>query len=151
MLTEFSTTRIRGVIECDRDGLLYTSIPQCGNARTEETEDENGEIVPPTTSPEGNWVAYVDGVRTEIKLVGDAMVAVELTEGVHEVEFRYESKSFKAGSMISFGCVFAFGSILLMDHLMRKRRLRAAETKRMMEELENLVTELDDTAEPEEE
>lgn len=157
-LTEFSTTRIRGVIECDRDGLLYTSIPQCGNARTEETEDENGEIVPPTTSPEGNWVAYVDGVRTEIKLVGDAMVAVELTEGVHEVEFRYESKSFKAGSMISFGCVFAFGSILLMDHLMRKRRLRAAETKRMMEELENLmeelenlVTELDDTAEPEEE
>ena len=126
-MTEFSTTKIRGVIECDRDGLLYTSIPQCGNDRTEEDVDENGNVTPATTSPDGNWVAYVDGVRTEIILVGDAMVAVELTEGIHEVEFRYENKSFYLGSLISIGCATMFGGIVALDYLLRMRKKRLAE------------------------
>ena len=121
-LTEFSTTKIRGVIDCDRDGLLYTSIPQCGNKRTEEEVDEEGNVTPATTSPEGNWVAYVDGVRTEIKLVGNAMVAVELTEGIHEVEFRYENKAFRYGSLITIGCVTAFCGIIAVDHLLKRRK-----------------------------
>ena len=126
-LTEFSNTKIRGVIDCNRDGLLYTSIPQCGNERTEQEVDENGEPIPATTSPEGNWVAYVDGVRTPVKLVGNAMVAVELTEGIHEVEFRYENKAFTYGSIISIGCAVVFGGIVLTDHLLRRRQKRRAE------------------------
>ena len=121
-LTHFSNTDIRGVIDCNRDGLLYTSIPQCGNKRTEATED-----TPATTSPEGNWVAYVDGVRTPIKLVGDAMVAVELTEGVHEVQFRYESRAYEGGKLITIGCVLIFGGIVLVDHLLRLRKKRMTE------------------------
>jgi hypothetical protein len=121
-LTEFSNTRIRGVIDCNRDGLLYTSIPQCGNERTEEEVDEAGNLIPATTSPEGNWVAYVDGVRTPVKLVGDAMVAVELTQGVHEVEFRYENKAFGMGSLISVSCGMLFGGVILVDHLLRRRK-----------------------------
>ena len=121
-LTHFSNTDIRGVIDCNRDGLLYTSIPQCGNKRTEATED-----TPATTSPEGNWVAYVDGVRTPIKLVGDAMVAVELTEGVHEVQFRYESRAYEGGKLITIGCVLIFGGIVLTDHLLRLRKKRMTE------------------------
>ena len=84
--------------------------------------DENGEPIPATTSPDGNWVAYVDGVRTPIKLVGNAMVAVELTEGIHEVEFRYENKAFTYGSIISIGCGVVFGGIVLTDHLLRRRK-----------------------------
>ena len=128
-LTEFSTTKIRGVIDCDRDGLLYTSIPQCGNARTEQDVDENGKPIPATTSPDGNWVAYVDGVRTPVKLVGNAMVAVELTEGIHEIEFRYENKAFTYGSIISIGCALVFGGIVLTDHLLRRRKKPADQTE----------------------
>jgi uncharacterized membrane protein YfhO len=130
-LTEFSTDKIRGVIDCNRDGLLYTSIPQCGNARTEEEIDENGERIPATTSPEGNWVAYVDGVRTEVKLVGNAMVAVELTEGIHEIEFRYENTSFKIGRLISISCAAIFGGIIAVDHLLRRRKQLSQEQTEM--------------------
>ena len=125
-LTEFSNTRIRGVIDCDRDGLLYTSIPQCGNDRTQEAVDDKGELIPATTSPDGNWVAYVDGVRTPITLVGHAMVAVELTEGIHEVELRYENKAFRMGCLISISCGAVFGGVILVDHLMRRRKNLAA-------------------------
>jgi hypothetical protein len=57
-LTRFESTRLEGVITCDRNGLLYTSIPQ-----------------------NGNWKAMVDGREVETKLVGDCMMALELSEG----------------------------------------------------------------------
>ncbi len=123
-LTEFSNTYISGVISCDRDGLLYTSVPQCGNKRTEREVDEDGTVTQATTSPEGNWVVYVDGVRTDNVLVGNCMVAVELTEGTHTVELRYENKAYEYGKLISFGCAAVFGTIVLVD-LLRKRKKMA--------------------------
>lgn len=78
-LDYFSTTEIDGSILCNRDGLLYTSIPQ-----------------------NGNWYVYVDGVLTESTLVGDAMVAVPLTKGFHEIAFRYHNSAFSLGWKVSF-------------------------------------------------
>lgn len=134
-LTKFSTTQIRGVIDCNRDGLLYTSIPQCGNERTEQSVDEEGNFIRATTSPEGNWVAYVDGVRTPIKLVGNAMVAVELTEGIHEIEFRYENRAFEYGKLITLGCATVFIGIAVIDYLLRRRKDQLAQ--QLEEETEN--------------
>ncbi len=121
-LTEFSNTYISGVIDCNRDGLLYTSVPQCGNDRTEQEIAEDGTVHKATTSPEGNWVVYVDGVKVDNVLVGNAMVAVELTEGVHTVELRYESKAFRYGSAISFVCAAVFGGIVLVDFLRKRKK-----------------------------
>jgi uncharacterized membrane protein YfhO len=87
-LTEFSTTYVEGIIQANRNGLLYTSIPQ-----------------------DGNWVAYVDGEKAEIVLVGEAMVALDLTEGSHDVEFRYENKAFNLGWKISLGCLLTLLAI----------------------------------------
>jgi uncharacterized membrane protein YfhO len=87
-LEAFSNTCIRGTIDCNRDGLMYTSIPQ-----------------------DGNWVAYVDGEKAEIVLVGEAMVALDLTEGSHDVEFRYENKAFNLGWKISLGCLLTLLAI----------------------------------------
>ena len=87
-LTQFSNTYIEGTIDCNRDGLLYTSIPQ-----------------------DGNWTAMVDGQPAEIKLVGGAMVAVELTEGAHTVSFTYRNKAFELGLAISLGCLAVFLAI----------------------------------------
>lgn len=121
-LTEFSTTKISGMIHCDRDGLLYTSIPQCGNERTKDSTNEDGQYIPGTTAPEGNWVAYVDGQRADIVLVGDVMIGLELTEGVHTVEFRYENKSFTYGIWVSLGSLLVFSGISVAVFLIQRKK-----------------------------
>ena len=85
-LTDFSTTAVDGTILCNRDGLLYTSIPQ-----------------------NGNWEVLVDGVSVESTLVGDAMVAVPLTKGYHEIAFRYHNDAFALGWKVTalFTAIFA--------------------------------------------
>lgn len=88
-LTSFEDTKVEGTINCDRDGLLYTSIPQ-----------------------NGNWTVTVDGKEAEIKLVGDAMISVELTKGQHEVRFVYKNKAFITGLLISLACFAVFMTIV---------------------------------------
>ena len=73
-LSAFSSTELYGTIQCNRDGLLYTSIPQ-----------------------NGNWHVYVDGQEVETVLIGEAMTGVYLSEGYHEVTFRYRNPAFSLG------------------------------------------------------
>ncbi len=98
-LTEANSTYFSGTIDCNRDGLLYTSIPQ-----------------------NGNWKAFVDGEEAQITLVGDCMVSVPLTEGQHTVEFRYENRSLQIGGLISLGCAGVFAIIIVVDYTLRKKR-----------------------------
>ena len=84
-LTQFHTTLVEGTISCDRSGLLYTSIPQ-----------------------NGNWHAEVDGQEAQIRLVGDCMIGLELSEGDHTVTFRYENPAFRAGVLITLGSFAVF-------------------------------------------
>ena len=84
-LTGFSNTLVEGTISCDRDGLLYTSIPQ-----------------------NGNWSVEVDGEPAEVTLIGDAMVGVMLTEGSHEITFTYHNAAFSLGWKISLACALVF-------------------------------------------
>ena len=84
-LTTFQSTFLEGTISCDRDGLLYTSIPQ-----------------------NGNWHVTVDGREVEPRLVGDCMVAVELTEGDHILTFQYHNAAFSLGWKLSLACVLVF-------------------------------------------
>ena len=84
-LNEFSNDRIAGTIDCNRDGLMYTSVPN-----------------------DGNWKVSVDGEDAEIVLVGDAMIALELTEGEHEIVFTYKNQSFVYGALITTVCLLTF-------------------------------------------
>ena len=77
-LTSFRQTRVEGTIRCDRDGLLYTSVPQ-----------------------NGNWHLYIDGQEAEITLVGDCMISAYLTEGSHTVTLRYQNKAFYFGLLVT--------------------------------------------------
>ena len=88
-LTEFANTEIIGTIECDRDGLLYTSIPQ-----------------------NGNWHVEVDGEEAEAVAVGESMTSVMLTEGTHEVRFFYHNKAFALGWKISLACAAVFALLV---------------------------------------
>lgn len=98
-LADFSTTRLSGTIQCDRDGLLYTSIPQ-----------------------NGNWHVYVDGKPTETVLVGEAMTAVYLEEGYHEVIFRYRNPAFTLGCVISLLSVGALAGLYFWIYPARKKK-----------------------------
>ena len=83
-LDHFENTRVDGTITCNRDGILYTSIPQ-----------------------NGNWKAWVDGKPAQIVLTGDAMVSLCLEEGEHSVSFRYRNGAFALGWKISLVCTLA--------------------------------------------
>ena len=84
-LTSFESTHVAGTINCDRDGLLYTSIPQ-----------------------DGNWKVFIDGAEVEHVLVGDCMIGVMLQQGEHEIEYHYENEAFRYGWKISavFSLIF---------------------------------------------
>ena len=79
-LTEFESNHLEGIIHCDRNGLMYTSIPQ-----------------------NGNWKVQVDGQPVETTLVGDCMASVHLTQGTHTVSFTYENPAFSLGWKVSLG------------------------------------------------
>ena len=96
-LTEFSGSRVCGTLVCDRNGLLYTSIPQ-----------------------DGNWRAFVDGQEVQPTLVGDVMMSVYLTEGEHHVEFAYYNTAFSYGWKISAVCALLFFVALLVYRPNRK-------------------------------
>ena len=88
-LRVFENTYVEGIVDCSRDGLLYTSIPQ-----------------------NGGWTAQVDGKDAQITLVGDCMIAVPLTEGFHTVSFTYRNAAFSLGWKISLGCLAVFALLV---------------------------------------
>ena len=101
-ITDFSNTRIEGSIHCDRDGLLYTSIPQ------------NGE----------NWSVTVDGREAEVVLVGNCMVAVDLTAGEHDIVFRYHNKAFSLGWKVTLICFVIFIALTMAVYQPWKKYFR---------------------------
>ncbi len=92
-LTEFSNTSISGTVQCNREGLLYTSIPQNGSS----------------------WSLLVDGKPAQITLVGDVMIAVELTQGQHTLEFVYQNRAFSLGLAVSLACGAVFAATVLFQ------------------------------------
>jgi uncharacterized membrane protein YfhO len=50
----------------------------------------------------------VDGKDVEYKLVGNAMIALDLTKGKHDIEFTYENKAFTYGALITSISVLTF-------------------------------------------
>ena len=92
-LTKFKSTQVEGVINCDRDGLLYTSIPQ-----------------------NGNWQVLVDGEPAQTLLVGDCMISVALTAGSHEVSFTYRNPALALGWKISLACAAVFSLLIFTGY-----------------------------------
>ena len=88
-LTTFESDYVKGIVRCDRDGLLYTSIPQ-----------------------NGNWSVKVDGKPADVRLVGDCMIGVSVTEGQHLVEFIYRNSAFALGWKISLLSAAAFAAVV---------------------------------------
>ena len=100
-LTSFRQTRVEGSIRCDRDGLLYTSVPQ-----------------------NGNWHLYVDGQEVEPTLVGDCMISVPLSQGEHSIVLKYRNRAFALGAAVTILCAGVFGTFSYLAYRpeLEKRR-----------------------------
>ena len=109
-LTKFKSTRVEGTIECDRDGLLYTSIPQ-----------------------NGNWQATVDGHPVETAVVGDCMLALPLSAGSHSIRLTYHNAAFSLGWKLSLACAAVF-AVLIMTCYRGELRQRAGKYARGKDE-----------------
>jgi hypothetical protein len=99
-LTKFTDTEVSGRVTALKDGVLYTSIPG-----------------------DKNWNVFVDGVKSEIVLIDNAMAAVRLKKGDHTVEFRYFNKSLLAGIIVSLVSLAVFAALVLMNTLKRREKL----------------------------
>jgi uncharacterized membrane protein YfhO len=97
-LTEFSNTRVEGTINCNRDGLLYTSIAY-----------------------DGNWKVYLDGDEVKPVLVGNCMMGLNVTEGTHSVRFVYRNDAFVYGCIISLLCATAFVALIVANRTPKKK------------------------------
>ena len=98
-LTEFRNTYVAGTINCDRDGVLYTSIPQ-----------------------DGNWTARVDGRPAQIVLIGNCMVGLLLSQGYHEISFTYHNNAFSIGWKISLVCAALLVFLYLAFYRPKRKR-----------------------------
>jgi len=92
-LTQFTDTRVSGSVTALKDGVLYTSIPG-----------------------DKNWNVFVDGVKSKIVLIDNAMAAVHIKEGAHTVEFRYFNKSLTAGIIVSLASLAIFAALVLVQN-----------------------------------
>ena len=100
-LSTFQNTLIEGTIYCNRNGVLYTSIPQ-----------------------NGNWRAYVDNKEAPIVEIGNAMVGLLLPEGNHTVRFVYHNAAFALGWKISLACFLIFIGLAWSVYLPKKKKGR---------------------------
>jgi hypothetical protein len=64
------------------------------------------------------WKAYIDGNETDIKRVNYVLRALELTSGVHTVEFKFEPRAYTVGNIVTLFssamiiiCLIAVGGI----------------------------------------
>lgn len=89
-LTKFTNIAVCGNVTAYEDGLLWTSIPG------------------------KNWSVYVDGKKSEMVLIDNAMAAVRLKKGFHEIEFKYFNKSFLIGIIISLASLGIFVTLIFL-------------------------------------
>lgn len=97
-ITSFEDTLIKGKINVpDGMNLLYTSIPF----------DEG-------------WHICVDGEEKELIKLQDALIAVEIGNGEHEITMEYLPKCYTLGGAISIFGLVAFAGLIAWDEI-RKR------------------------------
>ena len=98
-VTAYDTTSLSGHIDVKEDGLLFLSIPYA----------------------EG-WSAEVDGEKAEIVSIQDALMGIRLNAGSHDISLKYTPAGFKAGLLISLVSITMIAGIILVSHLISKKK-----------------------------
>ncbi len=70
------------------------------------------------------WIVTVDGEEKELIKTNDALLAIEIEQGEHDITFRYLPKCYTVGSAISVAGLIAFGGAIALDEWKKHRELR---------------------------
>lgn len=82
---EVTSKGLSGTVEAAKEGVLLLSVPY-----------------------DTGWGVWVDGVETEAESFGEALLAVPLNPGMHEVEIRYAVQGLKEGALVSAASVILY-------------------------------------------
>lgn len=97
-LTEFADTHFKGTVQSDTGRVLYMSVPY-----------------------EKGWTVYVDGKKAKLVRLFDAMCAVNLEAGSHEIEMRYSPQGFVPGAAITILSLAVMILLFLLDRRKNKQ------------------------------
>ncbi len=111
-ITEFTDTKLSGSLTASQDGLCYFSIPY-----------------------EEGWQAEVDGVKTAITPIGNAMIAVPVTAGTHTISLHYCPKGFAAGACATTGAVLLLIVLAVIEHKRGKPFLQPVAVQQTVKEI----------------
>ncbi|MBE6773155.1 MAG: hypothetical protein E7544_02915 [Ruminococcaceae bacterium] len=102
LIEEFEDTRIKGRFTAPKDCLVYTSIPY-----------------------DKGWLVYIDGEKVadeNIVALGNALLAVKVSEGNHDIEFRYEVPGLLGGLIITLSTIGLILVYMLFASILRKKK-----------------------------
>lgn len=88
------------------------------------TATENTPYLLVTLPYDQGWQAKIDGKAVETIEVLDALIAIPVTEGDHELELNYELPYFKLGAIISVGALIALLFLLIFRGINSRRRAK---------------------------
>lgn len=89
---EYGNNYIKGTVNSEKDGILQI-----------------------TTSYSDGWKAYVDGKKVDVFKVNKAFIGINVEEGMHKVEFKYETPYLKLGIVFSVLGIILYICIILIE------------------------------------
>lgn len=99
-----TSTTLDGSIVAQKDGVLLLTIPY-----------------------DTGWTAHVDGQPVELKSIGDALMGISLSSGVHQISMRYEPNGFSLGWKISAIALVIFLTLSITPVILTNRKNRRIE------------------------
>lgn len=101
-VTHYDSRTVEGTVDAGPEEVLMTSIPY----------DEG-------------WTVYVDGVKTKPRKGLDTFLALDLTEGKHEIKMKFTPQGLYPGMVISGGSIL----VLVLIAVFFNRRKKVLDTK----------------------
>lgn len=89
-----SDTLLKAKLNAKEDGILFTSIPY-----------------------DKGWNVTIDGEKAElIPIAGDGLIGINVTQGEHEIVFKYKAPGFVLGLIITLISLAAFALYIFIDN-----------------------------------
>ncbi len=90
-ITDYSTTMVEGTIVAEKDGMCILSVPY-----------------------EKGWKLKVDGVKKEIQLLEDCMIAVPMSAGEHRIKLKFVPNGMVPGIVMTLCGLLIFAGMCLI-------------------------------------
>ncbi|MGN0465662.1 MAG: YfhO family protein [Lachnospiraceae bacterium] len=111
--TSYTSNSITGTVDAPKDCMLFFSIPS-----------------------DPGWEVTIDGEKVKTTTIGESFLALDVSEGHHEIEMKYISPGFVNGCIISIAAIIVFIMLSIInrkeiDFLSGKRRKRRRRRKKI--------------------